>query len=97
MYHKKITSTLLVAGMCIGGGTIAIPMVFAKLGILPSIFITLVVWFLNYYPSLGGMELNLRSERGLSLGELGKNFSGRGAQMAGELCVKVLSYAALTM
>lgn len=95
--NKQMTPTLLVAGMCIGGGTIAIPMVFAKLGIIPSVFITLVVWFLNYYPSLGGMELNLRSERGLSLGELGKKFSGRGAQLVGEVCVKVLSYAAMTM
>ena len=50
--QKQITSTLLVAGMCIGGGTIAIPIVLAKLGIIPSAIITLVVWFLNYYPSL---------------------------------------------
>lgn len=95
--QKRITSTLLVAGMCIGGGTIAIPMVLAKLGIIPSAIITLIVWFLNYYPSLAGMDLNLRSERGLSLGTLGKIFSGRGAQIAGEISVKVLSYAALTM
>lgn len=95
--QKQITSTLLVAGMCIGGGTIAIPMVLAKLGIIPSAIITLLVWFLNYYPSLAGMELNLRSERGLSLGALGKVFSGRGAQIVGEISVKVLSYAALTM
>lgn len=95
--QKQITSTLLVAGMCIGGGTIAIPMVLAKLGIIPSAIITLLVWFLNYYPSLVGMELNLQAERGLSLGSLGKIFAGRGAQIAGELSIKVLSYAALTM
>lgn len=95
--HKQITCTLLVAGMCIGGGTIAIPIVFAKLGIIPSALVTILVWFLNYYPSLVGTELNLRSERGLSLGSLGKKFSGHGAQIAGEISVKVLSYAALTM
>lgn len=95
--QKQITSTLLVAGMCIGGGTIAIPMVLAKLGIVPSAIIALLVWFLNYYPSLAGMDLNLRAERGLSLGSLGKLFSGHGAQIAGELSVKILSYAALTM
>lgn len=77
--QKQITSTLLVAGMCIGGGTIAIPMVLAKLGIIPSAIITLLVWFLNYYPSLAGMELNLRSERGLSLGALGKVFRSWGS------------------
>lgn len=95
--QKQITSTLLVAGMCIGGGTIAIPIVLAKLGIIPSAIITLMVWFLNYYPSLAGMDLNLRSERGMSLGVLGRIFSGKYAQIAGEVSVKVLSYAALTM
>lgn len=95
--HKQITSILLVAGTCIGGGTIAIPMVLAKLGIMPSIIITILMWLLNYYPSLVGAELNLRSEQGLSLGELGKNFFGKGAQIIGEISVKVLSYAALTM
>lgn len=95
--HKQMTSILLVAGTCIGGGTIAMPMVLAKLGILPSIIITILMWLLSYYPSLIGAELNLQSERGLSLGELGKKFSGRGAQIMEEVSVKVLSYASLTM
>ena len=95
--NKLITPTLLIAGFCIGGCTIAIPMVFAKLGIIPGIVITVAMWLLNYYPSLALAELNLRSERGLSVGVLGKNLSGRGAQIIGEIAVKLQSYAGLTM
>lgn len=94
---KRITTALLVAGTCIGGGTIALPIVLAKIGIIPSILITLFIWLLNYYPSLIGAELNLRSDRGLSLGALGNYFSGTCTQIIGELSVKLFSYAALTM
>ena len=97
MRKRELTAVLLVAGTCIGGGTIALPMVLAKVGIVPSLLIMIGIWLLNYYPSLAGAELNLRSEQGLSLGTLGKNFSGRGAQLVGEISVKVLSYAALTI
>lgn len=96
MRKKEITSILLVAGTCIGSGTIAFPMVLAKLGIIPSLIIMLVIWLLNYYPSLSVIELNLRSEHGLSLGDLGQKISGKGAQVIGEISVKVISYALLT-
>ena len=96
MRKKTITSILLIAGTCIGSGTIAFPMVLAKLGIIPALIIMTIIWILNYYPSLSLAELNLRSEKGLSLGELGKKISGKGAQMIGEASVKVISYALLT-
>ena len=95
--QKQISSVLLIAGTCIGAGMLALPIVLAKLGIIPSILIIVAIWLLNYYTSLVGVELNLQSERGLSLGELGKYFSGRGAQAVGEISVKLLSYAALTV
>lgn len=97
MRKREISSIFLVAGTCIGGGTIALPMVLAKVGVIPSLIVMISIWLLNYYPSLAGIELNLRSERGLSLGELGKTFSGIGAQTIGEVIVKVLSYAVLTL
>ncbi len=93
--NKQITSTLLVAGTCIGAGMIALPMSLAKLGVIPSIIVMLAAWFLTYYPSLVSVELNLHSERGLSLGLLGRKFSGRIAEMVGEISVKLLSYALL--
>lgn len=97
MSKRELSSIFLVAGTCIGGGTIALPMVLAKIGVIPSIIVMILIWMLNYYPSLTGLELNLRSEKGLSLGELGKTFSGVGAQAVGEFTVKILSYAVLTL
>lgn len=97
MQNKQFTSTALVAGTCIGGGTIALPIVLAKFGIIPSIITIVATWLLIYYTSLVGTELNLQSEIGLSHGELGKKFSGKGAQFIGEFCVKLLSYAVLVV
>lgn len=95
--RKQITSILLVAGTCIGGGTIALPMVLAKLGIIPSLAIMVLVWLLTYYTSLVSVELNLHLDRGLSLGALGKVFSGNTAAAIGEISVKLLSYALLSV
>lgn len=97
MRKREITSILLIAGTCIGGGTIALPMVLAKIGIIPSVLITIAIWLLNYYPSLSGVELNLRSDRGMSLGELGRKISGNGAQAIGEISVKTVSFASLAI
>ena len=95
--QKQLTSVLLVAGTAIGGGTIALPMVLAKLGIIPSLTIMIAIWLLTYYMSLASVELNLHSDHGLSLGALGEKFSGPVAQAIGEFSVKLLSYALLAV
>ncbi len=93
--NKQITSILLVAGTCIGAGMLALPIALAKLGVVPSLVVMLAAWFLTYYPSLVSVELNLHSEHGLSLGLLGRKFSGKIAEMTGDISVKLLSYALL--
>lgn len=95
--HKQIGSIMLVAGTCIGSGMIALPMVLAKLGLIPSIGLMLIIWAIMYYTSLVNIELNLQAGYGLSLGNLGRRFSGRGAQMLGLLSLTVLSYALLAV
>ena len=95
MQRKLITPIFLVAGTSIGGGMLALPMVLAKLGIATSLLIMLLIWLLTYYSSLISVELNLHSDRGLSLGQLGRKFSGKGAEIVGEISVKLLSYALL--
>ncbi len=72
-------------------------MVLAKLGIVPSLAIIIFVWLITYYTSLVSVELNLHLERGLSLGSLGKVFSGNTAAAIGEISVKLLSYALLSI
>ncbi|MBR1479960.1 MAG: amino acid permease [Alphaproteobacteria bacterium] len=95
--QKQITAILLVAGTCIGGGTIALPIALAKLGVAASLTIMLLTWLLAYYTSLVSVELNLQSEHGLSLGALGRAFSGKVAAFIGDASVKVLSYALLAV
>lgn len=88
---------LLVAGTCIGSGMIALPMVLAELGIIPSILLMLLIWFIMYYTSLINLELNLQAGHGLSLGALGRYFSGRTAEFIGVISLKLLSYSLLAV
>ena len=86
--YKQIGAILLVAGTCIGSGMIALPMVLAKLGLIPSILLMVMIWFIMYYTSLVNLELNLQAGHGLSLGALGKYFSGRTAELIGTVSLK---------
>ena len=95
--QKNMGAILLVAGTCIGSGMIALPMVLAKLGLIPSILLMLFIWFIMYYTSLINLELNLAVDQGLSLGALGRHFSGRTAELIGTVSLKLLSYSLLAV
>lgn len=95
--QKQIGSIMMVAGTCIGSGMIALPMVLVKLGLIPSLVLMLVIWGIMYYTSLVSLELNLQARHGLSLGALGKYFSGRVAELIGTISIKLLSYALLAV
>lgn len=95
--NKQTGSILLVAGTCIGSGMIALPLVLAKLGIIPSAVLMLLTWLLMYYTSLVNLELNLQAGKGMSLGALGRHFSGPIAASIGNLSLKLLSYALLAV
>lgn len=95
--HKQIGAILLVAGTCVGSGMIALPMVLAKLGLIPSILLMVFIWFIMYYTSLVNLELNLQADHGLALGALGKRFSGRTAELIGTISLKLLSYSLLAV
>lgn len=95
--EKKVGAILLIAGTCIGSGMIALPMVLAKVGLIPSIGCMLFTWFVMYYTSLINLELNLQAGHGLSLGSLARYFSGKYAQMLGVISLKLLSYSLLAV
>lgn len=95
--QKQIGSIMMVAGTCIGSGMIALPMVLIKIGLLPSIVLMLIIWGVTYYTSLISLELNLQAGHGLSLGALGRLFSGRIAEVIGTVSIKLLSYALLAV
>ncbi len=95
---KKLQGAIiLVAGTCIGSGMIALPLVAAKAGLVPSILAMLFIWFVMYYTALINVELNLYAGQGLSLGELGKRFSGPIASSIGTLSLNLLSYSLLAV
>lgn len=95
--HKQVGAILLVAGTCIGSGMIALPLVLAKLGLIPSILLMVAIWFIMYYTSLINLELNLQAGHGLALGALGKHFSGKTAELIGTISLKLLSYSLLAV
>jgi tyrosine-specific transport protein len=95
--QKQIGATMLVAGTCIGGGMIALPMVLAKIGIIPSILIMILTWLIVYYTSIINLELHLQAGKGLTLGELGKKFSGKAAETIGNTSFKILSFALIAV
>ena len=95
--QKQTGAIMLVAGTCVGSGMIALPMLLAKLGIIPSILLMLGMWFVIYYTCLVNIELNLQAGTGLSLGSLGRKFSGKIAEVIGTSSFKVLSYALLAV
>jgi tyrosine-specific transport protein len=95
--NKQTGSILLVAGTCIGSGMIALPMVLGQLGLIPSIILMLFIWLLMYYTSLINLELNLQAGKGMSLGSLGRHFSGPIAGFIGNMSLKLLSYSLLAV
>jgi tyrosine-specific transport protein len=96
MMHT-IGAILLVAGTCLGSGMIALPMVLAKIGLIPSTILMFATWLLSYYTSLIHLELNLQAGKGLSLGELGSHYSGKTAELIGTISIKLLSYSLLAV
>lgn len=95
--QTKIGAILLIAGTCIGSGMIALPMVLAKLGLIPSILLMLSIWFIMYYTSLINLELNLQANQGLSLGSLGRLYSGKMAELIGLSSLKLLSFSLMAV
>ena len=74
---------------------IALPMTLAKIGIIPSIILMFFIWIFSYYSSLVSVELNLHSEKGLSLESLGKKYSGKKIEIFCNILVKLLCYSLL--
>jgi len=68
----------------------------ASLGLIPGFILMALVWGICYCSALVNLELNLQAGQGLTLGALGKRFSGLGAQFLGETSLKSFSYALLT-
>ncbi len=94
---KQTGAIMLISATCIGSGMIALPMLLAKVGIIPSIILMMLLWSVIYYTSLANIELNLQAGEGMQLGNLARKFSGRLAEVIGTSSFKVLSYTLLSV
>jgi tyrosine-specific transport protein len=92
---QLIGSICLVAGTSIGVGTLALPITLSQLGIINTFWYMAMVWGIMYFSAIASLELNLRAGKGLPLGNLGKHFSGRIAQLIGNISLILLMYALL--
>lgn len=100
--NKQITSIFLIAGTCIGAGMLALPLTFAKIGIISSIIIIILTWLFNYYCSLIYVELNLHcnkkniSSDNNNINSLPLVIAGKKASLFENINLKLLSYSALS-
>lgn len=85
----------MIAGTAIGAGMIALPMTLAKLGLIATLILMLITWLVIYYSALLGSELTFRAKDNMSLSEIARHLSGRGAELIAMGSVMVLSYALL--
>jgi len=97
LLNKQIGAISLIAGTAIGVGMLALPMVLAGLGLIPSVLLMLGLWALVYYTVLMSVELNLQAGKGMAIGALGERFSGPIAKWIGTLSLKLLSYTLLAV
>lgn len=91
--NGQLGGIFIVAGTCIGGGVIALPMMLASVGLVFTVLVMAVMWATMYYSALINLELNLQAGRGMDIGNLGKHFSGSGAAWLGRLVLLSLMYA----
>ena len=95
--QKLIGGVILVAATTIGSGMLSLPMVLAKLGLLPSICLMIFIWLVMYHSALVNVELNLNSGRGTPLSTLARKISGKNAELISAVSFKALSYSLLAV
>ncbi len=94
--NKTIGSIFLVSGTAIGAGILALPITMARLGLLTSFVLMMIIWLAMYYSALINIELNLRVGKGQPLGKLGSLISGKKASFIGDTSLIILCYALLS-
>lgn len=85
----------LVAGTCIGSGTLALPLLLGHFGIGISLLLMGVIWLVHYYSALLCIEVTLQAgpKEDLSIGKLAQRFSGKTAGWLGTTGYVLFSYA----
>ncbi|MEZ5315641.1 MAG: aromatic amino acid transport family protein [Chlamydiales bacterium] len=98
MLSKKgsiLGASLLVAGTCIGGGMLALPIVTGPYGFLPSFFLLLISWAFMTTTALLLAEANLWMEEGVHIITLASRLLGPVGKAIAWLLYLFIGYASL--
>lgn len=94
--NKSIGGIFIVAGTTIGAGMLAAPLVSAKVGLLTSIIVLLLLLPFMLYAALIALEINLYFGKGLSVSLMAKKTIGKTGAALGAISIAWLFYALLT-
>lgn len=90
-----VGATLLVAGTCIGGGMLALPVATGAAGFFPSLFMMLLGWAFMTTTALFLAEVNLWMEKGSHVITMASRFLGPLGKAAAWVLYLFVGYASL--
>ena len=84
---KLLKGTLLIAGTTIGGGMLALPILTAQLGLVPTLFLLFLCWFVMMATGLILLEVTLWYPDETNLLTLSKRTLGIGGEYSPSFCI----------
>lgn len=88
-------ATMLVAGTCIGGGMLALPVATGQAGFFPSFFLMLLGWGFMTLTALCLAEVNLWMKPGAHVITMASRFLGKPGKIAAWLLYLLIGFASL--
>jgi tyrosine-specific transport protein len=79
--RQVISGSLLIAGTSIGAGMLGIPILTAKAGFLPALFITTAVWFFMLATGFLFLEATLWMQKGANILSITERFLGKSGKI----------------
>ncbi|MDR0693206.1 MAG: hypothetical protein LBF49_01370 [Puniceicoccales bacterium] len=92
---KTLNAIFLLSGTAIGSGMLSLPLVLAKIGVIPSVLVIVMFCGLTYFSALARVELNLQSSQENTLEKVSLIFSGPRVAWLGNFSLKILMFALL--
>jgi tyrosine-specific transport protein len=96
MIRRQLGATFLIAGTCIGGGMLALPVTTGGMGFLPSVFVMLLVWVMMTLSALLYLEVCLNMKPGTHIVTMSAQLLGNWVKGANGFIFAFVSYASLT-
>lgn len=92
---RTLSAMFLVAGTCIGGGMLALPLALGTSGFLPSVMVMVACWLAMTITALLLLEVSLWMEEGVHVITMSSRLLGLPGKAASWLLFLFISYASL--